>query len=207
MANVQKFLFDESFDAGPPPEVIEVAQSEILQNQAYQSALEEAKSKSHTLASQGLQVIAAKLDEIKAIEESHLSQISEEAASLAVVALQKLYPAFAEKGGLDEVKKAFESASQSFQGQKKVTFFVHPGLVEDTKEFVADSKSSVEISVEGDPMLEITDCRLSWDQGGVERYVKWMAFEISKLFMSTANVDLVEKVNSHVSEDDETHLE
>lgn len=200
MPSVQKFLFDESFDAGPPPEVIEVAQAEILQNQAYQSALEDAKSQSHTLASQGLQVIAAKLDEIKAIEESHLSQIGEEAASLAVVALQKLYPALAEKGGLDEVKKAFESASQSFQDQKEITFFVHPNLVEDTKVFVAEAKTPVRISVEGDPMLEVTDCRLSWDQGGVERYVKWMAYEISKLLLSTANMDLIEKVNNEVSE-------
>ena len=123
MATVQKFLFEESFDAGPPPEVIEVAQSEILQNQAYQAALEESKSQSHSLASQGLQVIAAKLDEIKSVEESHLSQIGEEAASLAVVALQKLYPALAEKDGIDEVKRAFESASQSFQDQKLITFF------------------------------------------------------------------------------------
>jgi len=207
MVNVQKFLFEESFDLGPPPEVIEVAQSEVLQNQAYQEALEEAKSQSHTLASQGLQVIAAKLDEIKAVEESHLSQIGEEASALAVVALSKLYPALAEKGEIDEIKQAFDSASQSFQDQKSVIFFVHPSLLEDTKAYVSKSKSTIEISVEGDPMLDLTDCRLAWDQGGVERYVKWMAAEISKLLLSTANMDLIEKVDNEVSEDTQAENE
>ena len=77
---------------------------------------------------------------------------------------------------------------------------MNPALIEDTKTYVSKSKSTVEILVQGDSTLDLTDCRLAWDQGGVERYMKWMASEISKLLLSTANMDLIEKLNNEVSE-------
>ncbi|MEB3702246.1 Flagellar assembly protein FliH [Candidatus Bealeia paramacronuclearis] len=196
MAIAQKFLFDENFDAGPPPEMITASHAEVLQQIAHEKALESAKSMSHTLASEQLQIIVQKLEDVKSIEESHLSQIGEEAAALVTIVIQKLFPILAQKGALEEVKAAFESASRSFQDQKKITFSVHPDLVEDIKNYVIEKKSPVSIDVMGDPSLEISDCRLSWDQGGVERYLKWMIREIIKILMSSAEPKLIEALIS-----------
>lgn len=196
MAGAQKFLFDESFDLGPPPEVITLLRAETLQQQAYEKGLNDAKAMSHTLATAQLQLIAQKLDDIQSLEERHLSRIGEEASALAAIIVQKLFPMLAQKGALEEVKAVFQSVSSSFQDQKTISFAVNPKIADDIKNYVAAEKTSVQIQVVSDESLGISDCRLSWDQGGVERYLNWMAKEALKILASSADANLIETLNN-----------
>lgn len=196
--NGEKFLFnvhcfDEDFvkeveEEAPPPPMFTQEELEAAKHAAFTKghtqALEEAKASRGQHLATVLETLSNDLAHLCAQEERRAKLYEHEAVSLSLAIFSKLFPLYQKQYGFDELAETIKTVLSRHEGQKDITVFVHPDLVQGVDAFLTKIQrhdSSLSLRVTGDDALGSGAAKVTWADGGAVRDSESMAGQIETL--------------------------
>ena len=211
MAVVRKFTFDNDFDAPkapapkrepevmvedlppppPPPPSFSEEQLEAAVAAARKAALAEGQAKAKADATAqterqtatALTAIAGHFAKIDGEVQAASAELRETTIELSLAMMRRLFPEFARRHGLDEVKELLGRCLDTLRTEPRFTVRV-AGAQADTLRGEVDAMAQSRgfegrIVVTADEDLKPGDCRIEWSQGGMIRSAGeiWKAIE------------------------------
>lgn len=198
MANpIRKFLFDNRFDLPPEPEPEIVATNEEGESeppppppptfseddmavareeafaQGHEQGTAEALAGAETRTAEALEALPGQFKEIFRRQAEAQDILVANGVQVAMAVMRKLFPAFARRGGADEIVKVVEDSVRRLIEESRVVLRVHPDLAEAVTARIAPTTARIgaesKVVVLGDAEIAFGDCRMEWDGGGAER--------------------------------------
>jgi flagellar assembly protein FliH len=189
-AEPRRFMFDQSFDAGrrqakkpkpedekPPEPTFNLQQIEEARQQSYEQgrtagSAESAASVEAEIA-RLVAAIAAQLPTLMAAQASANDRLMHDGATLVAAIARKILPALVAQHGLGEVDSLIADCLRTLIDQPKIVVRVSTRHTEEiaTRLAAAASVSAFDgrFMVEADEAMGPSDCRVSWQGGGLER--------------------------------------
>ena len=173
------------------PEVITFTEEEVEDKikEAEETAYENGRKAG--LAEQGaeqnllLEQIDKSLQNAMAEAEKIKEELSSQFKGLAAVLIEKFIPTLAKEQAEELLKKFLEENFSNFKSEAKLSFYFNPDIIVKAQEIVARlaHKSDYEgkIALHKDASLGLSDCRVEWENGGVEVNMKQMQKEAEAL--------------------------
>lgn len=213
MAVVRKFTFDRDFDAPravapkakpepelvvedlppppPPPPSFSEEELEAAVAEARKTAMAEglAKGKADAAAqserqtASALNAIAQHFAKVDAEVQAAAAALRETSLELSLAMVRRLFPEFARRHGLEEVKELLGRCLEQLRTEPRFTVKVASDLAETLKGEIATLAQSRgfegRVVVAGEEGLKPGDCRIEWSQGGMIRSADeiWKAIE------------------------------
>ena len=234
--NTRRFLFDlNNFDepdapvdveeAPPPPPTFSTDELEaaktIAHEQGRQIGMNEERASREQKIAQLLQQVSTQFATLFAAEQERISRYEEEAVTLTLRVLGKIFPAMNERIGPYEARQAIARVLKTAGGQSEITIRIHPDYTRDIEAIVAPLRDKdvnpPNFHIIGDDSLSPGDCSLSWTDGGAVRDAAALADLISDSLMAllpdvvpaaeenrtdAQNDDINEEVQAESSPDD-----
>ncbi len=182
MGTMRKFLFDTAFDsrgaAVPRPRThFTAAELEAARGTAeaagFAAGRAAALAEAEARAATAFEPLRARADaDFAAIASRHEAQ-GREALAAAGEIVRRLFPALAERHGLDELEALVGECLRRLHDEPRVVVRVADGALDAVKARVdraaATSGFAGKAILLGDPALADGDARIEWAEGGVER--------------------------------------
>ena len=106
-------------------------------------------------------------------QQAALTRIERQATELVVAMVRKLFPAFVARSGTAEIAALVADALSLAQEQPKLALRCAPDMIAAIEPILTEAaaRSGFEgrLSVRGDPDLSETDCKIEWNDGGLDR--------------------------------------
>ncbi|MCL2469011.1 MAG: FliH/SctL family protein [Alphaproteobacteria bacterium] len=207
----RKFLFDVSFDKGMAAE--EAAQQAPVtyseedftaaQKQAYEAGLEEGKKILKEDEMNAMNKLLIRLDEnlMRASQEvvarwqSQLGQLQ----SLALVIARKIMPTYIARHGMDEIESLVSRAISEMGREPRLVFRVPEPQFDEARTrinaLVSQAAYAGKVVILGDPALGMSECRVEWADGGMERDVKKIWQDVGRLIGGAESAALLEQAD------------
>ena len=132
-----------------------------------------------------LEQIDKSLQNAMAEAEKIKEELSHQFKALATVLIKKFIPTLATEQAEALLKKFLEENFSNFKSEAKLSFYFNPDIIVKAQEIVARlaHKSDYEgkIALHKDANLGLSDCRVEWENGGVEVNMKQMQKEAEAL--------------------------
>ena len=197
MAVVRKYQFDVSFDPEPEPEppvvvgepaapepepepepVVSLAALAEARSAALEDGRIEGEASARVIIEARLAVAVEGLNQVLAglAADHHAIQVAldRRSAGIVLALLRKLAPALTRRTGTAEIEAMLDDAFAQAASQPRLTIRCAPDLVASLKPLAeagaARSGFEGRLALIGDERLSGDDCRVEWDEGGVERY-------------------------------------
>ena len=191
----------EDMDSQPEqeePEVIEeivtYREEEVAEKeeQAHAKGYEEGynQAKSEILSEQNklLEEINAKLMLLSSEMEKREEESERKVIELAQNMVEKIFPTIEQEQSEIMVKNFLLENFPSFKNEEKLSFYFHPDIINKIQEEIARLANindfEGKISLHKDANLSYSDCRVEWENGGVERNSRKMLDNINKIIDS-----------------------
>lgn len=105
---------------------------------------------------------------------SNLScELEKQSMDLAKAIVEKLVPTLNEEHAVEIVNKFISDNFNNFKNEAKLSFYIHPDIISYVQENIAKLANSHDfegkIALHKDAKLGLADCRIEWENGGVER--------------------------------------
>lgn len=189
-AQVRRFLFDNSFDAGrkpakqpkpeddkPPEPTFSQADVEQARQEAYEqgrlAGAAEAAAGTEAEVTRLLAGVAEALPAVAAAQEEANARLMRDGAALATAVVGKILPGLVARNGLDEIGALLDRCLRALIDQPKIMVRVAPQHAEALKARLAAAVQAGgfggRFMIEADETLGPSDCRVSWPSGGLER--------------------------------------
>ncbi|MBO89489.1 MAG: hypothetical protein CMP14_08200 [Rickettsiales bacterium] len=211
--DIRPFTFERSFDflmtpeeelaiqkkreeeeEAPPSyseEELASAREEAYQD-GLQAGLKEALTGIEQQVSATLDVLVATIGRIGEQQTLANELISRETVELAVAAVRKLFPTFAEQGGKEEVEKFVFNIISRLLDEPYLNIHVSETLRPEIERHLNDLSQRIgfngKISVSPDNSLGPADCRVQWSDGEAEKLTESILKEIEALVVSLPRV-------------------
>ena len=195
---MKKFLFTHSFDEeviarhqaeeaarlqaelladenAPPTYSVEELETakQIAHQQGLQEGKAEAMASIEQQASLTLELVLRKIDELLAEYHQWTAEVQHDSISMSLAIMRKLAPELLRGTELPQVEHVVNEAFKFLTDQPKVMIRVATEIEDGLRGKVNLMASRVgyegQVVLTGDPELELTDCRISWYAGAVER--------------------------------------
>ena len=211
--DIRPFTFERSFDVFMTPEeelAIQKKREEeedappsyseeelaAAREEAYQdglkAGLEEALTGIEQQVSATLDVLGATIGRIGEQQTRANEVISRETVELAVAAVRKLFPTFAEQGGKEEVEKFVSNIISRLLDEPYLNIYVSETLRPEIERHLNDLSQRIgftgKILVSPDNSLGPADCRVQWSDGEAEKLTGSILKEIEALAVSLPRV-------------------
>jgi flagellar assembly protein FliH len=194
----RKFLFDLAFDNGmnkkasecekPKPTYSQEhldAEKQLSYEQGVQAGqkamMEDQQQYMNVLLSQISQSLGHVIEASAHEWQKQLTQLQE----LSLVIMKKILPNYVEKNGLQEVEAIVSKVISEVSREPRLVFRVNESMFDEISVKINDVAASQayagKIVILGDPALGISDCRIEWADGGIERDVKTIWSSIEKV--------------------------
>jgi flagellar assembly protein FliH len=210
VAVVRKFTFDNDFDAPrlmpkaapevvvedlppPPPPAPTFSEEELATAvaEARKTALAEGQAKGKAEATAlterqtatALNAIAGHFAKVDSEVQTAVGQLGETTVELSLAMVRRLFPEFARKHGLEEVKELLGRCLDTLRTEPRFTVRVvgaQAELLRGEVDGLARSRGfEGRIAVTADESLKPGDCQIEWSQGGMIRSADeiWKAIE------------------------------
>lgn len=189
-AEPRRFMFDQSFDTGrrqakkpkpederPPEPTFNLQQLEEARNQGYEQGRAAGNAESaasmETETARLVAAIAGQLPALMAAQAEANDRLMHDGATLVAAIARKILPSLVAQRGLDEVDSLVADCLRTLIDQPKIVVRVNARHTEGiaTRLAAAASVSAFEgrFMVEADEAMGPSDCRISWQGGGLER--------------------------------------
>ena len=200
---IRPFVFDHSFDSDDQEIELEGAQqkeeeiapvfteeemqkaSEESYERGLQSGLEQAQKSMQSKMSASLSSIETTLGHIVEQQNEANKIIARETVDLAVAAVGKLLPQFAEDQGTAEIETFISDIMGRLLEEPKITIVVPEAVAPSIENHLTEQVGRIgfkgTLIVQGDEMLSPSDCRIRWGEGNAERTIEPILREISVL--------------------------
>lgn len=192
----RKYLFDLAFDDGqnkksderekPKPTYSQEqldAEKQASFDQGMQagqkSMMEDQQQYMNALLSQIDQRLSHVMTESFGEWQRLLTQLQE----IALVIMRKLMPSYVEKHGLGEVESIVEKVLNEVSREPRLVFRINEQMFDTISAKInaiaAQQAYAGKVVILGDPTIDISDCRIEWADGGIERNVQtlWQSIE------------------------------
>lgn len=112
--------------------------------------------------------------------------LENQALQLARDAIVKLVPAIEKENAAALVAEFLSKNFKNFKDEAKLSFYFNPDIIKQMQETIARLANindfEGKISLHKDPSLKVSDCRIEWENGGVERSGEQALEKIGKIF-------------------------
>ena len=203
MVETAQETFEPEPKKEPEPEIIEdiitfteeeVAEKENkARTEGYQAGYQQAQSEQQEERNKLLAEINNRLMLLSADMSSQTKAADNQLISLSRDIIHKLVPVI-EKAQAQKLVKAFlEKNFSQFKNENKLAFYFHPEALSYVQEEIAHLANANDyegkISLHKDENMQISDCRVEWENGGVERSSTKMLDKIDKIFDANMSKD------------------
>ncbi|MFV0627347.1 MAG: hypothetical protein ACK5N8_08370 [Alphaproteobacteria bacterium] len=141
--------------------------------EGYQAGFSACKDSTESQEIELLRNIERNLKVVFAEVSENSSRAEKTSLELLSVALRKIVPNLLEENAKEIVAKFLKETFESIKNEPKLSFYIHPsiiGLVQnDIAELARVNDFEGKISLHKDATLQVSDCRIEWENGGVER--------------------------------------
>lgn len=97
----------------------------------------------------------------------------------------KLLPSLSEDNAVAEIEKFLTDNFPNFSKEAKLSFYFHPDMLKKVQEIIARLANTNDfegkISLHKDTALGMDDCRVEWENGGVEKNMHKMLEKVSNI--------------------------
>ena len=187
----------------PEPEIIEdivtFTEEEVAEkeNQArttgYEEGYKQAQSEQLAEKNRLLSEINNRLMMLSADASSQNKEVDNQIISLSSSVLHKLIPVVEKEQAKKLVKNFLEKNFLQFKNESKIAFYFHPEALPYVQEEIAHLANindyEGKISLHKDDNMQISDCRVEWENGGVERDSRKMLDKMDKIFDANTSKD------------------
>lgn len=176
MAQVQKFLFDTSFDdsAGRNRRTDQRPDQSSAFEDGRRQGLAEAAAGTEQAVAEALGAIAQGIGELLTAREAIRETMLAEAARLALAVTRKALPELARRNALVEVEGLIGETLGCLAGEPRVVIRIPDPLLDPLRANIDPiaERSGFEgdVVLVADPTLGPSDCRVEWADGGAERH-------------------------------------
>lgn len=189
-ATPRPFLFEHSFDADreaarkrkaeeekPPEPTFSKEELDAARAAGYadghNAGLQEAATSLEAETAQLVAAIGEQLPSISGEQAEANARLMRSGARLAATIARKILPSYTAKHGTDELTALVTRCLETLVSQPRIVVRVEPGQIEPITQHLetAVSVSGFEgrFLIEADDTMGPSDCRLSWQSGGLER--------------------------------------
>jgi flagellar assembly protein FliH len=186
----RRFLFDHNFDAArkpakklkpedekPPEPTFSRAQLDEARQQGYEqgraAGVAEATAGAEAEIARLVAGVAEALPGVAAAQDEANGRLMHDGATLVAAIVRKILPSLVARNGLDEIDALLDRCLRTLIDQPKIIVRVAPSHVEELKARLAAAASASgfggRFMIETDDGLGPSDCRVSWQSGGLER--------------------------------------
>ena len=175
--DVREADFEEIVPPGPEVKTFteeEVAEKiKIAEQDAYERGFKTAQEGIENTTAALLENINNRLMTLIAASAQAEENAEQEAFALARAVVEKLVPSLTEENAAGIVKKFIGENFNNFKNEAKLSFYIHPDIISYAQETIAKLANSYDfegkIALHKDASLGKADCRIEWENGGVER--------------------------------------
>jgi len=116
--------------------------------------------------------ISRKLNQVLSDAEQYHREIEVQALEMVKTAVAKLVPTLMEQQASELVSGFIADNFNNFKDEAKLSFYIHPDIISYAQEKIASLANSYDfegkIALHKDASLAKSDCRIEWENGGVE---------------------------------------
>jgi len=180
MLNSKKFTFGESFLNEAGKVIVPEVEHAREQGHAagYEAGYAQAKSELEADVAAMLAVLNSRMAELVSNQQAAYEFVTSSTLSVVKAIIQKVIPYSFEKFGDHEVQCFVDEVMKGLQASGVITIFVHADLQKVIEDKV-QGYEGLKVVVKKDD-LERTDCRIIWDDGGVEQIRSKLLQEIDQ---------------------------
>ena len=155
------------------------------EQQGYEKGEMSAKSGVDAQIQNSLAEMSAKLSGISTDACGINEELEQQFVAMSKTIVRQLIPVLTEEHAAAIVNKFIEDNFNNFRQEKKLSFYLHPDIIQ----YVQDNVSKLanandfegKISLQKDEKLGISDCRVEWENGGVESNTKSLLDKVENL--------------------------
>lgn len=182
MTQVRKFSFDASFEEEDlklhEPRYSHHELEMALQqrhHQAYEKGVQEALSSVHARNESQLQIIHTEMQTIVEMHQGIMNRLHHEIGEICHHMATVLFSEISRTVATQEIENFLDTLHDELQKHPAIQITVHPDTRGELEKKFADIKKSLEekvvLTILEDGSLELADCQVTWESGGVERIV------------------------------------
>lgn len=185
---IRKFLFERSFDEGytepkqpeKPKPIYTADQLEAAKREAYEEGLQAGRKAAiedyDTQTRAIVETFGGKLDALMEAGAAGWADQNAEMQAIAVMIARKALPVFVERGGLAEIQALFEQVVREVGREPRLVVRVAESQFDTVnamvKEISEQRAYAGQVVLLADPDMTVSDCRIEWADGGIERNMK-----------------------------------
>ncbi|MDD4556691.1 MAG: FliH/SctL family protein [Alphaproteobacteria bacterium] len=134
-----------------------------------------------------LQNLGKELKEIFSQIEKKTEAFEKNSVGVLVEALQKLVPSLLTEKAEEIVANFMKENFANIKNEPKLSFYIHPGIASAVQKEIVElarvNDFEGKISIHKDETLGLADCRIEWDNGGVERKSEEVLKKVEAFFV------------------------
>lgn len=170
--------FEEASEPAPVPEVSYTQEEldekiKIAEQNAYENGFKSAQSSIEASLKEVLSDINNKLVNIITDADAMNKTLEQQSMDVVMAVVRKLVPTLEAENALDIVNKFISENFNNFKNESKLSFYIHPDIISYVQKTIAALAKSHDfegkIALHKDSSLAVGDCRVEWENGGVER--------------------------------------
>lgn len=187
----------------PEPEIIEdiitfteeeVAEKENkARTEGYEAGYQQAKNEQQEERNRLLAEINNRLMLLSADNEAQNQKADNQVIMLSREVIHKLVPVIEEQEAQQLVTEFLEKNFSQFKNESRLAFYFHPEALPYIQEEIARLANihdyEGKISLHKDDNMQISDCRIEWENGGVERNSAQMLDKIDNIYEANTSKD------------------
>lgn len=155
------------------------------EEKSYEKGFKAAQSEIEAQKQRLLEEINNRLLLLVANAKEQETRLENQSLDIASAAIHKLVPVLIKENAQALVKNFLQENFKNIKGESKLAFYINPEMLEIAQGTIADLANRQDfegkISIHKDNSLAISDCRIVWENGGVERKSNKMLEKVDNL--------------------------
>lgn len=212
----RKFLFDLSFDdevgslgkkSEKPKPTYSQEQLDEAKQEAYAAGFAEGQRSMQESQQQSLNLLMANVEErlaqVMSKGEGVWQGLLAQCQEIALVIAHKIMPSFTARHGMDEIESIVSRVMAEMGREPRLVFRVPESQFDDAKARIENIARQAayagKLVILGDPDLGVSDCRIEWADGGIERDIGKLWQSIDKIMEDVQTGTLVPPSSEEVT--------
>lgn len=196
----KKFLFEQEYDTqddGDLPSITRLeleAQVKMAFKEGYQKGVDDTNQDIQRQAEETLKVLIVKMEGMIATEAAVVQSFHDEVAQICEVVATQLFPVLARHDAFLEVQNLLQRSLENRPQVHEAQVEVHPDILAPMQAHLKKLEESLPVKtslhLKTNAALHQTDCQITWQNGGVERYIDKTLQEVSAVLEKLATKKL-----------------
>ncbi len=195
---VRETVYEEVVEPEPEPEPVKTYTEEELAEQVriaeqngYEKGFKSSQCSIDAASVNVLNEINSRLLQLITDEQKQNSEMEKQSLDLILSVVRKLIPSLLADEAKNIVNKFIADNFNNFKNESKLSFYIHPDIISCVQENIAKLANRHDfegkIALHKDNSLGVSDCRIEWENGGVERNAGRLVDKIETMLEAKQN--------------------